>query len=330
MTDADDDFRLVARLLAQEVRGSGNPFPPPDEHVRWSNEAVYEKTVALYEKKGMTLVAEARAAAQGDRGHLERRLLRTIRNFLIDEAKATPVGLMRNRIGSMLRNDPDFVRITGDGVAIDGWAVAGTQGETGRLWQADRAELDAAAAAVRVPPDLKFHQQGPPPRATKQSMTEVIKAVFVSADGLYLPDQVLAHVIHKRFDEFLGPEERDATEFRSNFEIVNDLDGEIDFGYADVETEDLADYIWTDMSYDERRAYPLLGVDGDETARREAVMFAVGCGPQEAEAIIASVFDRIRTADLGDDARLVLEALSRRATGMSGRIGNDGVVEEVP
>lgn len=319
----NDDFLLVSRLVAQEVRGEGNPFPPPAPYGRWSDEAVYEQTIALYEKKGFALVAEARVAAKGDQGHLERRLLKTIHNFLIDEAKATPVGLMRNRVGTMLRNSSEFVRVTGPGIAIDGWATAGSQVAAGLLWQADRAELDAAAAAVEVPPGIKFHHQGPPPKTTKQAMTAVIKAVFAAADGFYLPDQVLAQVVHKRFDEFLHPDGRDATEFRSNMEIVDDLDGATELGYLDVEAEDLADYIWTEMSYDERKAYPMLGVDGDEQVRRDAVMFAVGCGPHEAGAIIASVFDRIRAEDLGEDPRLVIEALSRRATSTSGLVRDD-------
>lgn len=316
----DDDFILVSRLVAQEVRGAGNPFPPPTPYGRWSDDAVYEQTVALYEKKGFALVAEARVAAKGDQGHLERRLLKTIHNYLIDEAKATPVGLMRNRVGTMLKNNSDFERIAGPGIAVDGWAVAGSLGAAGLLWQADRAELDAAAAAVPVPPDIKFHHQGPPPRSTKNAMTEVIKAVFAAADGFYLADQVLAQVIHERFDEFLHPEERDATEFRSSMEVVDDLDGGTELGYLDVEAEDLAEHIWIEMSYDERKAYPMLGVDGDEQVRRDAVMFAVGCGPHEADAIISSVFDRIRAEDLGEDPRLVVEALSRRAMGTSGLI----------
>lgn len=319
----DDDFLLVSRLVAQEVRGERNPFPPPAPYGRWSDEAVYEQTIALYEKKGFTLVAEARIAANGDQGHLERRLLKTIHNFLIDEAKATPVGLMRNRVGTMLKNSSEFVRITGPSVAIDGWAMAGSQGAGGLLWQADRAELDAAAAAVHVPPDIKFHHQGPPPKNSKIAMTEVIKAVFAAADGFYLPDQVLAQIIHKRFDDYLHPDDRDATEFRSNIEIVDDLDGASELGYLDVEAEDLAEYIWTDMSFDERKAYPMLGVDGGEQVRRDAVMFAVGCGPHEAEAVIASVFDRIRAEALGEDPRLVIEALSRRATGTSGLVRDD-------
>lgn len=319
----DDDFILVSRLVAQAVRGEGNPFPPPAPYGCWNDDAVYEQTIALYEKKGLALAAEARVAAKGDQGHLERRLLKTIHNFLIDQARATPVGLMRNRVGTVLKNSSEFVRVTGPGIAVDGWATVGSQGAANLLWQADRAELDAAAVAVHVPPDVKFHHQGPPPKATKHAMIAVIKAVFAAADGFYLPDQVLAQVVHKRFDEFLRPDERDATEFRSNMEIVDDLDGATELGYLNVEAENLAEYIWTEMSYDERKAYPMVGVDGDEQVRRDAIMFAVGCGPHEADAIIASVIDRIRAEDVGEDPRLVIEALSRRATGTSDLIRDD-------
>jgi hypothetical protein len=152
-------------------------------------------------------------------------------------------------------------------------------------------------------------------------MSDVIRAVFEAAEGTYIPDQILARVVHGRFDEFLNPEGGDAAEFGASSDAVERLSGVAASGYFDVEVEDIAEYIWIDLSLNERLAYPvLLDAEGGDEARCNAVMAVLGCGPNEADATIASIFDRIRADELGDDRLAVLEALSRRAVGFSGRI----------
>src|SRR5689334_16235033 len=110
-TDSELDVELLANLVAQVVREPGNPFPPPDDFSWWSDHAVWAKTQDIYQKKRKSFVAESRAVAGASQGHLERRLLRSIRNFLIDEAKTMPVGLMRSRLKTMLEQDPGVVRV---------------------------------------------------------------------------------------------------------------------------------------------------------------------------------------------------------------------------
>lgn len=207
-SDEEDELGLVVRLVWQVVRKS--PFPPPDGHGSWTIDAVTDQAVNLYLAKGAAVVAEAKAAAGGDQGHLERRLLKTIRNYMIDVAKSTPVGLMRNRLATMLLRHPDYVRLD-DSTAhpLDGWAPARSPGADGELWHGDEDVLHVAAANTQVLPGVKFNKSGPPPPVTKQALLAVIAAVFAAAGDCYLPDQTLARVVARRFDEFLDPDNRD-------------------------------------------------------------------------------------------------------------------------
>lgn len=309
---ADDDasVRLVMRLVGQVVRTG--PFPP-FPYDSWSQDAIGDATTRLYLAKGATIAAEAAVAADGDKGHLERRLLKTIRNFFIDEAKATPVGKMRNRLKTMLSRDDNFVRQCGDSVAVDGWAERDTPGAEGVLWQGNIDELRNAASNVPVPSRVVFNKAGPPPPQTRQALLDVIGGVFEAADHLYLADQVLATVMTQRFDTFLNADQRDATEFTA-FDPADDTNAAIGDDYSAIDVHDLAAHLWDDMSHDERRTVAVMTVDGGQDARRDAVMAAVGCGPQEADALLNDVFNRIVAfaADTGREAELV-ELLTHRA-----------------
>jgi hypothetical protein len=328
--DSFDDVELVVRLVGQVVRTG--PFPPPDPYQSWSKDAVMEQATRLYEsKKGAAIVAEARVAAGGDPQHLERRLLRTIRNVLIDEAKATPVGRMRGRLATMLRRESGFVRVSGPGVAVDGWARVGSVGALDRaLWQGDRSELEDAAWTVPVPPTVVFGSSGPPSRATRQALLDVLCAVFDAADGLYLRDQELARVMVARFEEFLDVDSRDVAEFAS---ALPDGAARVPDGTdvtADVDAADLADWLWVEFSADERTTVSVLedlgSAEQDDDAWRDAVVAAVGCGQLEAEALIESVQAQVRTwaVDEGTAARVITGLFALRSRTGAGPESDEG------
>jgi hypothetical protein len=312
--DEEDELTLVVRLVWQVVRKS--PFPPPGDHNSWTEAAVIDQAVDLYLHKGAAIVADAKAAAGGDQGHLERRLLKTIRNYMIDVAKSTPVGLMRNRLATMLLRHPDFVRLDDAANALDGWAPAGSPGAGGELWQGDEDALHAAAASTPVPPGVKFNKSGPPPAVTKQALLDVIAAVFAAAGRCYLPDQTLARVITRRFDEFLEPEDRDVSDTTSPA-APEDI---AEYGPADPTTEDqldqvaaadAADWLWVEFSLEERTVYPLLNIPETTEARIASVALILGCGEGEAEAILQAMFAKIREhAPTPEFARHVLDELT--------------------
>lgn len=310
----EDELSLVVRLVWQVVRKSS--FPPPDPHLTWTGEAVVDQAVNLYLAKGGAVVAEAMAAAGGDQGHLERRLLKTIRNYLIDVAKSTPVGLMRNRVATMLFRHPDYVRLEGEDYPLPGWAPVGSQGASGDLWQGEEDALHAGADRTSVPSDLVFNKSGPPPAATKHALLDVIAAVFAAAGGSYLPDQTLARVIARRFDEFLDPDGRDVTAYT----VPADPQRLSEFALADptadehlerIEAADLADWLWVEFSWEERAIYPLLDVPEGEDGRIASVVMILECGEEEAKATLDAMIARIRKhAPSLSLARRVLDELA--------------------
>jgi len=312
--DGEDELELVVRLVWQVVRKSS--FPPPDPHDAWTTEAVVDQAVNLYLAKGGAVVAEAVAAAGGDQGHLERRLLKTIRNHMIDVAKSTPVGLMRNRLATMLRRHPDYVRLEGAEYPLDGWAPTGSPGATGDLWQGDEDTLHVAATSVRVPGGIVFNKSGPPPAATKQALLDVLAAVFDAAGGCYVPDQTLARVIARRFDEFLDPDGRDVAAYTSpaDPETISEFDSAdptADDQHDRVDAADIADWLWTEFSWDERTVYPYLDVPDDDAGRVASVVLVLNCGEAEAKATLDGMVAKVQEqAPQVGLARLVLDELT--------------------
>ncbi len=310
----EDELTLVVRLVWQVVRKSS--FPPPGDHDSWTETAVTDQAVDLYLHKGAAIVAEAKAAAGGDQGHLERRLLRTIRNYMIDVAKSTPVGLMRNRLATMLLRHPDYVRLDGAANPLAGWAPAGSPGARGELWQGDEESLQAAAARTPVPPDVKFNRSGPPAPVTKQALLNVITAIFTATGDCYLPDQILARIIARRFDKFLDPENRDVSDATS----PTDPGHLASYGLADLTAEDqfdqvaaadVADWLWVEFSADERAIYPFLDVPETLDARIAAVILILSCGEGEAQAVMETMFAKIREhATTPEFGRHILEELT--------------------
>lgn len=295
--DDEDELALVVRLVWQVVRTSS--FPPPDPHNSWTNDAVADQAVDLYLAKGGAVVAEAMAAAGGDQGHLERRLLKTIRNYMIDVAKSTKVGLMRNRLATMLLRHADYVRLEGDNAPLAGWAPVGSPGAAGNLWQGYEDTLHAAATNTVIPTGIVFNKSGPPPAATKRALLDVIAAVFAAAGGLYLPDQTLASIIARRFDEFLDPDGRDVSDYTSPVdpETIRELssaDPTTDDHLERIEAADIADWLWVEFTWEERSIYPFLDVPEDEDSRIASVVLILGCGEEEAKATIDAMLAKIR------------------------------------
>lgn len=312
--DEDDEVALVVRLTWQVVRK--NSFPPPGAHASWTTDAIIDQVADLYLAKGAAIVAEAKAAAGGDQSHLERRLLKTIRNYMIDLAKSTPIGLMRNRLATMLLRHPDYVRLEGDGYAIPGWAPVGSRGAAGAPWQGEEEVLLAAAANTKVASGIVFNKSGPPPSATKEALLQVIAAVFAASDGCYLTDQTLARLIAHRFDEFLNPDGRDAAAYTTPADpsTISDLspaDLAADESLESVDAAGVADWLWIEFTREERIVSRSLDACQGEDGRLTSVALALGCGEEEARATIGATFAKIREhAGNAEFARRVLHELT--------------------
>jgi len=109
---------------------------------------------------------------------LERPLLKTIRNHLIDEAKGTPRGKLRRRLNTLLSADDRFVR--GPGSASASWTLTV---HTTEVFRGNPETLQCAAAAVRGVNINRWNESGPTPRETvNASVTVAMRSCWPLAE----------------------------------------------------------------------------------------------------------------------------------------------------
>jgi len=121
---AGGDFVLELQRTIRAVAVSRN-FPPPESHARWDADAVWS---VASEFMGDTqtprrLTDLAVHCATGDA--LRARLQGTVRNFLADMGRRTPIGKLVVRINDVLRGEPAFVLVAGRWARADGPQGAG-------------------------------------------------------------------------------------------------------------------------------------------------------------------------------------------------------------
>ncbi|HEV2345819.1 MAG TPA: hypothetical protein VGS97_17095 [Actinocrinis sp.] len=187
----ESTLALIRDLAGQVTRTSS--FPPPEGYDAWSPEAVDDLLAELFAAKGSGFVLTCFLEATDD-GSLERLLLRTIRNFLIDEAKKTERGKLRRRLEGLLEDDPRFACVPEGQPGAGGWCLAG---QSNAPWQGDSAQLDLAAAAVRGVAISRWNTAGPTPRPVKQALLRVAEGVLRAAGGS-VSMAVLTRVVEAR------------------------------------------------------------------------------------------------------------------------------------
>ena len=107
-----DEFTSVLRRTIRAVGVSRN-FPAPDGHHTWDADAVWSAASEFLgdrqTPRRLTDLALHCASEQA----LRARLQGTVRNFLADLGRRTPIGKLVVRINDVLSREPDFVRIEG-------------------------------------------------------------------------------------------------------------------------------------------------------------------------------------------------------------------------
>lgn len=236
----------VHRLMAQIARSSS--FPPPEGHSRWDDDAVSDAVGQLFADKP-AFVTMGWALATDDRT-LERVFLRTIKNFLIDQAKGTDTGKLRRRLRGLIDKDPAVAAgklPTGE----DAWWLADGPSEE---WFGDVADLDRAASQVRGVRVTTLNPAGPTPAATVAALMAIVHAVLATAGGA-VRAQGVTRVVERRFGLATRPVTRPL------------LDGELgkqfleqDVAGADVaaDVEAAAEAIWESLDATERSVCPHL------------------------------------------------------------------------
>lgn len=298
-----ESVELLVRLIGQIVR-TGASFPPPLGHRHWTDQAVIDYVgVVLATPRGARMLVGCALAATSQ-GSLERQLLTSIRRFMVDEAKSTPIGKLRRRLQRLFNRDPQFIdarrMLGGD----HGWTIA----ENGTSpWAGDVDELLKLTSAVQVAPIEHLNRSGPTPRAVQESL------LTLSYEGLRLAGgairaQVIARFLYRRFDL--------AAADPTTPSVVDPSGTALTLG-EDDEVSVLAREIYAGLTDEERRLLRALAREthptgvaslgeelrarlrmhsGSETGRDAVALVIRWCGQGTAHGVTSSV---IQTPDAG-------------------------------
>lgn len=266
-------------------------FPPPEGYGAWNREAISEAVGALFEAKPH-LLTKALANGVADDGSLEAFLLVAMKRHLIDEAKATELGKMRRRFEKLLGRDPRFVFVS---APVASWALVQFAES---VWPDDLDVLRAAAARVRGVYIVALNKAGPTPKKVADPLREVAAAVLSEACGA-VPAQDLARVVLERFFPGEQPLEYVDEPGHHEGEFADETPGP-DF---EILIESAAEWVFASLTVAERALVPRLG-----EAPAERVGVLEDTGPAEAEALAASLREKIARAilDDGDAEQVVL------------------------
>jgi len=298
-----ETIALLRQLGAQVTRTSS--FPPPAGHKSWSAEAVDDLLADMFSKdpaRSQVFVLACYVQAT-DQESLERLILKSIRNFLIDQAKGTERGKLRRRLDTLLSDDSRFVRppkLTG----IWGWALVQ---RAMHLWQGNLDELHEAAARVRGYQILSWNTAGRTPKHTVVALTAVSYGVIDHADGA-VRDEDLAAVIERRFALLAPPVVVEIPDGSVMAAAVARVAANED-PFADLGVRERAEQLWLTLSAEEQALLPLLG---QSLEARRAI---TGLGRAATQALSEALAEQLRlaTVDDGDREEIVLRMVEMAA-----------------
>lgn len=238
---------LLIRLTRQV--GNVKTFPPPFGYAAWTETAAEEWVSALFAARGPEFLLTCFVKATDD-ASLERLLLTTITNALIDEAKKTDVGKMRRRLGTLLSADPRFAAAP---LAYAGEAAWRHANVDDRAWDGGIDELVALLHVATAAPVIDLNHGGRTPRSVRESITDASATALQQADAA-VRAQLLARGILLRF-ELTDPQV--VALLADHDELADDV------GSFDVEVD--AEELFQSLDDRGRRVVVLLG-DNDAIA----------------------------------------------------------------
>jgi hypothetical protein len=178
-------------LLQRTIRAVGvaRNFPPPEGHAQWDADAVGSAAAEFLSDnqtpRRLTDLAVHCATDQAVRARLQG----TVRNFLADLGRRTPLGKLVVRINDVLTREPGFVRIEGRWAREGGPATAGTD-------DPDRLSRAIQGSAIVVPawgPDAAREA----PVADRATIVALCATLLDAARGSLTP-RALARAIGRR------------------------------------------------------------------------------------------------------------------------------------
>lgn len=188
-------------------------FPVLEPGSGWTEDSIWERVQSFFTERGRE-VTVAVLAQTSDLASMSRYLRRSIRNFLVSEARKTPVGSVRRKIEDLLAASPEFERVPSGTAGAGRWQLVGAQ------WSPYAGELrPLVAAAYSIPGVRAVHWSGGrrAPLASDESLVAILNAVLSAAAGsLAVPE--VTWVLVQRFPAAV--ELADATLDQSAFDLT--------------------------------------------------------------------------------------------------------------
>lgn len=171
-------------------------FPPPTGHPTWNDDAAVDWVNDLVAgSKGLEFLNRVGLTAT-DQASYDRLLRKSVKNALIDQAKATPVGKLRARMRTLLAAEPRVQDATHLLAGQNGWTLP-ENGEA--VWAGDWDDLTRAPGLRAIGPIESLNTAGPTPAPQKKSLLDASVLMLADAAGAVL-DQGLASALVKVFD----------------------------------------------------------------------------------------------------------------------------------
>jgi hypothetical protein len=276
-----DGLRLLASLVRQEVQR----FPVLMPRAGWTPDAIRETVQSFFAEKGRAVTAALLAQA-ADVESMSRILRRSVRNYLISQARKTPVGAVRRKIEDLLAAGEQFVQVPSGQPGAGRWCLAGS---VSTPWAGDPGPLVEAAFAVPGVRAVRWSGSRRAPMASDEALSEILQAVLKVAQGSMEPAQ-LTEVFVRRFP--VAAEQADATLDDEHYDLaVAPLEDRPD---VVAEVSDRAGDVYEQMSASQRALLPHL----DKPVKDQ--MEILGVGRTQAYDVAARLKALLREL-IGDD-----------------------------
>lgn len=189
-------FDLLLELMGQEVQR----FPVLRPSSGWNADSVLDWTLSFFAERAAAVTAAVLAQAS-DLASMSRYLRRSIRNFLISEARKTPSGSVRRKIEDLLAATPKFGQVPAGHAGAGRWQLLGSPGAP---FAGDPQSLVGAAYSVPGVKIVRWSGTRRAPLASDDALIRILDAVFSTASGsLEVAD--LTWIFLQRFPAAVAP-----------------------------------------------------------------------------------------------------------------------------
>lgn len=277
-------------------------FPALEPGSGWTDDSVWDWVQSFFAARGCEVTA-AVLAQTADSASMGRYLRRSIRNFLVSEARKTPVGSVRRKIEDLLAATSKFEQVPSGTPGAGRWQLIGARGSP---YARELRSLVTAAYMVPGVRAVRWSGRRRSPLASDESLIAMLEAVFLAAAGS-LGVAELTWVFLQRFPAAVEP--ADATLDQSEFELaVAPFEDRPD---VLVEVSERAQEVYDQLSPSQRALLPHLDKPVDDH------MQVLGVGRSQAyeaaRKLKAALSELVPEDDLRGDVTLEVLRLCFRA-----------------